>query len=706
MRQLHDLRAKSVTSDHSPIMPTTSSVIRVMVMVTLRVSSALAWGVVSALALTVPAIAQAAQTDIVISMTIPGPAPQIGGPALIAAKTATPFLYTVAATGAKPMSFAATGLPAGLSISPTAGTITGTAPAVGSYPMAVTVTNASGSVQRVLTLVVGDTLALTPPMGWNSYDSFGGGVTEAEVLAAATAQAAQLQPFGWNYVVVDFLWFDPEQTIDANGRFLPSITRFPSATGTLGFKPLADRVHAMGLNFGIHIMRGIPRKTVTANAPIAGSTLTATAAGNTADACPWDAHMWGVAGASAAGQAWYDSIFAQYAAWGIDFVKVDDMINNQVVPLNYHRVEVQAIRNAIDKSGRAIVLSLSPGPMQTADAVDLNGKANMWRMVNDFWDVNGLSTLADVFTASGSWQAVSSLGVGHWPDADMLPLGYLGPRVPVHAAGPTALTHNEQISVISLWAILPSPLMFGGNVPMLTTNATGPFTLALLTNDEVLAVNQDAGGNKAKRIVQSGTTEVWAKDLGDGRKAVALFNRGEADATVSVTLAQLGLTAPPLARDLWKRTDLGTIATTSTLTQTVPWRGAALITLTPPRATPDAGADSPVDTTPGTGGGTGQGGGPGGGGTSGGGGTGAGTGAGGDPDNTASGGTTGGGLGGTTGQGVGGSAMPTSPPSSSGCSCRISGGDTGGAAFWMVAFVSVGLTVVASRRRRSRGPGR
>src|SRR5438445_9591444 len=120
--------------------------------------------------------------------------------------------------------------------------------------------------------------------------------------------------------------------------------------------------------------------------------------------------------------------------------------------------------------------------MQTTDAVNLSSSANLWRMVNDFWDVNGLSTLADVFTASGNWQAVNGLAAGHWPDADMLPLGYLGPRVPVHAAGPTALSHNEQVSVMSLWAILPSPLMFGGNVPMLTTHAaTGPWTLALLT---------------------------------------------------------------------------------------------------------------------------------------------------------------------------------------------------------------------------------
>jgi alpha-galactosidase len=539
--------------------------------------------------------AEAAQTTITISMTAPGAAPRILGPQVIAAKPAASMLYTLAATGAKPLTFTATGLPTTLALNVATGSITGTAPAAGSYPITVTVSNATGSIERVMTLVAGNTLAPTPPMGWNSYDSFGSSVTEADVMAAAQAQLAQLQPFGWNYVVIDYLWFDSEEAIDANGRLLPSITKFPSATGTLGLKPLADKIHALGLNFGIHIMRGISRKTVTANSPILGSTppATASAAANTSDPCPWNTDMWGVNGATAAGQAWYDSIFAQYAAWGLDFVKVDDMINNALVPLVYHQPEVQAIRSAIDKTGRSIVFSLSPGPMQPADAVNLNASANMWRMVNDFWDVGGNSTLADVFTACSVWQAVGGLGVGHWPDADMLPLGFLGPRVPsfVHPSGPTAFNHNEQVSLMSLWSILPSPLMFGGNVPMLTTDAaTGPWTVALLTNDEVLAVNQDADGARGKLVAQAGTTQVWAKDVSAGRKAVALFNRGNADAPVSVTFAQLGLTGSFSARDLWQRANLGPV--TGTLSANVPWLGASLILLSPVGGTPDAGADA------------------------------------------------------------------------------------------------------------------
>ncbi len=489
--------------------------------------------------------AAAAQTDITISMAPPSASPAILGPPVLGSVPGSPLLYTIPATGAAPLTFSATGLPAGLSLATSTGTISGTTPAAGSYPLTVTVSNAMGQTTSTLTLSAGSTAALTPPLGWNSYDSFGSSVTESDVLAAAQAMKTQLQPFGWNTVVVDFLWFDPEDTIDANGRFLPSPSKFPSATGTLGFKPLADKVHALGLSFGIHIMRGIPRETVTANSPIANSTFTATAAANTSDPCPWDSHMWGVHGDMPAGQAWYKSIFTQYAQWGIDFVKVDDLINNQVTPLIYHQPEVDAIRSAIGSTGRTIVFSLSPGPMQTSDLADLEANGNMWRMVNDFWDVDGLSSLPDVFTAAGNWQATSGLSAGHWPDGDMLPLGYLGPRCPVHASGPTAFSHNQQVTVMTLWSILPSPLIFGGNVPDLSTDATGPWTTALLTNPEVLAVNQDASGSHAMRVAQQGTTEVWERALAGGKTAVALFNRGTVDETVSVTFPELGITGVP-----------------------------------------------------------------------------------------------------------------------------------------------------------------
>ena len=347
----------------------------------------------------------------------------------------------------------------------------------------------------------------TPPLGWNSYDSYGASIKESEVVAQAQALKTTLQPFGWNQVVIDYRWYDPEDTLDASGRYLPSISKYPSSAGGNGLKTVADQVHALGLSFGIHIMRGIPRAAVTANSPIANSTFHAADAGNINDPCPWDTHMWGVNGATAAGQAWYDALFAQYAQWGIDFVKIDDMLNNTTKV--YHLAEANAIRSAINKTGRAIVVSFSPGPDDPtwlpASVANLNANADMWRVVDDFWDYAAITNLAGVFTSAGTWQAAAGLAAGHWPDADMLPLGYLGPRCEWHATGETTFTHNDQVTIMSLWSILPSPLIFGGNVQSLTTDTmTGPWTTALLTNEEVLAVNQDALGTHAKRDRRAG----------------------------------------------------------------------------------------------------------------------------------------------------------------------------------------------------------
>jgi hypothetical protein len=542
--------------------------------------------------------------------------------------------------------------------------------------------------------VSASTLALTPPLGWNSYDSFGASITEDEVVQQAQALKAQLQPFGWSMVVIDYRWYEPGLPTDANGRYLPATSKYPSATGSNGFKPLADKIHALGLRFGIHIMRGVPRKSYDAGNTIAGSTYTTKDAGNPNDPCPWDTHMWGVRGDTAAGQAWYDSIFAQYAQWAIDFVKIDDMLNNTT--RSYHQAEADAIRRAIDKSGRAIVLSFSPGPDDPswlpASVANLNSDADMWRVVDDFWDYNAITDLPGVFRAAGTWQAATGLAPGHWPDADMLPLGYLGPRNEWHASGETTFTHNDQVTIMSLWSILPSPLIFGGNVQSLTTDATtGPWTLALLTNEEVLAVNQDSAGTHAKRIQQQGSTEVWARDLNGGRKAVALFNRGTQDATVSVTFAQLGVTGMPAVRDLWHRADV--TGMTSTLSGSVPGSAALLYTLSPP-ATMGTG---------GTGGGAGGQGGAGGSGAGGAGGTpgaggAVGTGASGGAGGAATGGTTGTGSGGRGGSAAGGT---TGAGSGGGCGCDVAA-QPHIRLPWLLGCLAL---AVASTRRRPRSNG-
>ena len=638
------------------------------------------------------ATARAAQTTITISMAAPPAAPRIQRPLVIGAVPATPFIYTIPATGQAPLTFTATGLPAGLTLS-TSGIISGTAPAAGSYPIAITVTNGTGSASATLTLASGTTLRPTPPLGWNTYDSYGASIKDTEVVAQAQALKTTLQPFGWNQVVIDYRWYDPEDTLDANGRYLPSISKYPSATGSNGLKSVADQVHALGLSFGIHIMRGIPRAAVTANSPIANSTFHAADAGNVNDPCPWDTHMWGVNGATAAGQAWYDALFAQYAQWGIDFVKIDDMLNNTTKV--YHQAEANAIRNAINKTGRAIVVSFSPGPDDPtwlpASVVNLNANADMWRVVDDFWDFNAITNLAGVFTSAGTWQAAANLAAGHWPDSDMLPLGYLGPRCEWHASGETTFTHNDQVTIMSLWSILPSPLIFGGNVQSLTTDTmTGPWTLALLTNEEVLAVNQDTAGTHAKRIVQQGTTEVWARDITGGRKAVALFNRGTADATVSVTFAQLGVTGTPAVRDVWNRADV--TGMTTGISVNVPYIAAMMYVLTPP-STGTGGAGGSSTGAGGTTGdaGTGMGG-------SSSGGSGAGGGAGGGSGGTGGASATGG-SDGTTPTGGGSGTAGEAPHGGSGCSCDVSGAS--GAATPMLLFLAV-AHLVRRRRRPSR----
>jgi MYXO-CTERM domain-containing protein len=513
-------------------------------------------------------------------------------------------------------------------------------------------------------------------------------------VAQAQALRTTLQPFGWNQVVIDYRWYDPEDTLDANGRYLPSLSKYPSATGSNGLKSVSDQVHALGLSFGIHIMRGIPRTAVTANSPIANSTFHAADAGNVNDPCPWDTHMWGVNGTTAAGQAWYDALFAQYAQWGIDFVKIDDMLNNTTKV--YHQAEADAIRRAVNKTGRAIVVSFSPGPDDPTwlpgSVADLNANADMWRVVDDFWDYNAITNLPGVFTSAGTWQAASGLATGHWPDADMLPLGYLGPRCEWHASGETTFTHNDQVTIMSLWSILPSPLIFGGNVQSLTTDATtGPWTTALLTNEEVLAVNQDALGTHGKRIVQQGTTEVWARDLSGGRKAVALFNRGAADATVSVTFAQLGVTGTPAVRDVWNRASV--TGMTTGISANVPYAAAMMYVLSPASTGVGGAGGSSADAGGTTDAGIG------------------GAGSGGSGVAGAAGGDTGGAsgtggasaIGGSDGTQVGGQSGTGGAPhltgGGSGCNCTVGGANGAGAPAFLISFALAGVYLVRRRRR-------
>lgn len=422
------------------------------------------------------------------------------------------------------------------------------------------------------------TWAKTPPMGWNSYDAFGDSVTEDEVLANAQALRANMLRHGYDTVVVDYRWYDPgahssdlkdragaRLAADGNGRLVPAPNRFPSAVDNRGFRPLADRLHGMGLRFGIHVMRGIPRQSVAADTPIEGSTHVASEAADTSNTCPWNPDMFGVNAATPAGQAWYDSILRLYAAWGVDYIKVDDLSEP------YSAGEIEAIRRAIDRCGRPIVFSLSPGPTPLSRARHVERHANLWRISGDFWD--RWEKLDHQFLLIASW--VGQCGPGHWPDADMIPFGHVCLRC--FDGGPertSRFTPDEEVTLMTLWSLASSPLMLGMNLP-----DNDAWTQLVISNDEVLAVDQDQLGSAALPVLQGPTGDIWVKPTSDGGKAVGFFNRGTADTTITFKWANAGLKGRQRARDLWLHKDLG--ASDGEITVAVRSHGAVLLKLIP-----------------------------------------------------------------------------------------------------------------------------
>lgn len=422
-------------------------------------------------------------------------------------------------------------------------------------------------------------VAPTPPMGWNSWDAFGTTVTEAEVKANADYMATHLKSHGWQYVVVDIQWSElnpkshgyrpnAELAMDEYGRLVPAPLRFPSSANGSGFKPLADYVHGLGLKFGIHIMRGIPRRAVEANLPISHSTHTAAEVADKASVCPWNTDMFGVDISKPGGRDYYESIARLYASWGVDFIKADDMFGHG--PAGDHSAEIDALSRALGRLGRPIVLSLSPGVRDDSRGEFLSARANMWRISDDFWD--RWVDLKNQFPRLSRWSVHA--GPGHWPDADMLPLGRIGIRAERGDARMSRLTRDEQITLMTAWSIARSPLMFGGNLP-----DNDAFTLALITNDEVLAVNQASAGGR--QLFANGNQIAWVADApGSRAKYVAVFNLGDtADEQVRINWADVGLSGTCVVRDLWARSDTGTAADGYTFP--VRPHGAALYRLTP-----------------------------------------------------------------------------------------------------------------------------
>lgn len=414
-------------------------------------------------------------------------------------------------------------------------------------------------------------LAQTPPMGWNSWDCYGASVREDEVRANAEYMAKKLKQYGWEYVVVDIQWYEPNAksdqynphtplVMDEYSRLLPAVNRFPSAADGQGFKPLGDYIHSLGLKFGIHILRGIPRQAVAQKTKILGTNYTAADIADINSVCDWNTDMYGVDPTKPGAQEYYNSIFQLYAGWGVDYVKVDDITRP------YRRGEIELIHNAIKNSGREMVLSLSPGPTPVIEGDHVAKHANLWRMTDDFWDRWDL--LYAMFERADAWSAF--IGPGHWPDADMLPLGRIGIR---SAGGDryTRFTKDEQITLMTLWTMMRSPLMFGGDLCY-----NDEWTTGLITNEEVLQITNSSHSNR--QLYRDGDLIAWTAVGEDGSFYLAHFNLGEEAADLSTDLSQLGLSGTYLVRDLWAKEDMET--TNTGIITNVPAHGAVLMKLT------------------------------------------------------------------------------------------------------------------------------
>jgi hypothetical protein len=408
-------------------------------------------------------------------------------------------------------------------------------------------------------------------MGWNSWDAFATTITEAQAKAETDAMAEHLAYHGWQYMVVDIQWYEPNATsfeyrknakltMDQYSRVLPAPNRFPSAADGKGFKGLSDYVHSKGLKFGIHMMRGIPRQAVAQNTAILGSSAHARDIADTNSTCRWNGDMYGVDMSKPGAQEYYDSEFQQFADWGVDLVKIDDL------SAPYHGPEIEAIRKAIDKTGRPMVFSTSPGETPLDQGSHISQHANMWRISDDFWD-NWKSLMHQV-DLTAKW--TSWIGNGHYPDADMLPLGEIR-----QGKGKTRFTPDEQVTLMTLWSIFRSPLIFGGDLTKMD-----PATFALITNDEVLAVDQHSLNNR--QLFRHNGQMAWVADVPNSPdKYVALFNLADQGsssekgvAAVPVTLSALGFTGSCQIRDLWHRQDLPLAQVT--FAPVLAWHGAGL----------------------------------------------------------------------------------------------------------------------------------
>jgi alpha-galactosidase len=456
-------------------------------------------------------------------------APRLNAPYVTGATPGHPFLFRVPASGAPPLAFAAANLPAGLTLDSATGIISGALAAAGTTEVRVTVSNAAGRDARTLTIIGGaDALARTPPLGWNSWNVWGGTVDDAKVRAAADAMVSSgLAAVGYQYVNIDDGW---EGKRDEHGVLQPN-EKFPD------MKALADYVHGKGLKLGIYSSPG-PR---------------------TCQGLP--------------GSYQHEEIDAKtWAAWGIDLLKHDWCSYSGIVK-DDSLAELQkpylTMRDALLKTGRDFIYSLCQYGMGDVWEWGKDVGGHYWRVSGDLTDT--WSNMAPIgFRQAGRerWTAP-----GGFTDPDMLVVGKVGWGPNIHD---TRLKPNEQITHISLWTLQAAPLLIGADMSQFDR-----FTTDLMTNPEVLAINQDALVKAARRVSARERLEVWARPLADGRVAVGLFNRGLTAARVGASWQELGVSGAETVRDVWAHRDIGTF--NGRYDAVVPAHGAVLVTLAPRR---------------------------------------------------------------------------------------------------------------------------
>ena len=392
-------------------------------------------------------------------------------------------------------------------------------------------------------------IAKTSPMGWNSWDCYGPSVDEKTVRANADYMAKNLKQFGWEYIVVDIQWSQPtagsheyepfaDLCMDEYGRLIPAENRFPSSVGGKGFAPLAEYIHSLGLKFGIHIMRGIPRQAVHKNVKIKGTDKTARQIASTYRICQWNPDMYGVDADKDGAKAYYESIFELYASWGVDFIKCDDICRE----MSHAEEELIMLSDAMKNCGRDMVLSLSPGPAILEKAELYKQTAHMWRITDDFWDKWEL--LYAMFERAEKW--CTHTGAGNWPDADMLPVGAILQNYDKNNR--TKFTQDEQYTMLTLWSIFRSPLMIGGEMTVMDE-----FTLKLLTNEGILSMHKNARhAHQVWRKEINGIEHVlWVAASANGGFYLAVFNAGEADSEIEINLEDIEIDTKVKGNELW-----------------------------------------------------------------------------------------------------------------------------------------------------------